>query len=180
MITIVSGAASSGKSQYAEDLAMSLSQNRYYLATMRCFDIEANAKKDAHIKKRENKNFNTIEQYKNIDEVDVFKNSVVLLECLSNLLANESYEDDAQNKEDPAKKIIADVLALADKCENLVIVSNEIFSDGVLYDEFTVNYINNLGRINRAIAKVSDVVVEVVVGIPIIHKGESICSFSNH
>lgn len=34
MIALVTGAASSGKSAYAEDLAMSLAPRRFYLATM--------------------------------------------------------------------------------------------------------------------------------------------------
>ncbi len=177
MIILVSGGASNGKSAFAENLAATLSDNRYYLATMRCFDKEAKEKKNVHIKKREDKDFITIEQYKNIDKVEIEKNSVVLLECLPNLLANESYEDDALEKENPRDKIIYDIKNLSEKCENLVVVTNEIFSDGIFYDEFTTKYISDLGAINVALAEISQSVIEVVVGIPIYHKGEKICTF---
>ncbi len=170
MIILVSGGASNGKSAFAEDLAITYSDKRYYLATMRCFDTEAEKKKQAHIEKRNGKNFISIEQYRDINEVDIDKNSVVLLECLPNLLANETYESDAKCKENPQEKIITDLKKLSIKCETLVIVTNEIFSDGIFYDEFTVKYIENLGSLNCLLAQLADTVIEVVVGIPIYHK----------
>ncbi len=180
MIILVSGGATSGKSHFAENFAMNLSNLRYYLATMRCFDSEAEEKKNIHIEKRKFKNFITIEQYKDVNLIKIDYKSVVLLECLPNLLANESYEDDAKEKENPTKKIVDDIMSLSKKCEHLVIVTNEIFSDGIEYDDFTRKFIENLGEINISLAKISDVVVEVVYSIPIFHKGENLCTFCSH
>ncbi len=179
MITLILGGASNGKSSFAEEVAVKMNECRYYIATMHSYNDETKKKIDVHRDKRHGKNFITIEQYKNINEVDVKKNSVILLECISNLLANETYDEDASNKENPTQKIISDIKELSNKCENLVIVSNEVFSDGVYYDEFCEEYINDLGKINCSLAKLADTVVEVVVGIPIFHKGEQLCTFYN-
>ena len=59
---------------------------------------------------------------------------------------------------------------LLEQCENLVVVTNEIFSDGCEYDDMTKEYICHLGNINQYMAKKADIVVEVVCGIPIYHK----------
>lgn len=54
----------------------------------------------------------------------------------------------------------------------MVVVSNEIFSDGMEYDAETMRYQQYLGKINQYIAAKADVVVEVVYGIPLVQKGE--------
>ena len=54
------------------------------------------------------------------------------------------------------------------KCSaNLVIVTNEVFSDTLSYDETTLAYIRLLGHINAEFAQMADEVVEVVYGIPL-------------
>lgn len=59
---------------------------------------------------------------------------------------------------------------------NSVIVTNQVGSDGIDYDEGTAEYIRTLGDINRYIAEFADNVVECVYGIPILLKGELPCS----
>ena len=49
-------------------------------------------------------------------------------------------------------------------------MTNEISSDGTLYERETRNYQKFLGDINRGLASLSDGFVEVVYGIPVIHK----------
>ena len=56
--------------------------------------------------------------------------------------------------------------------EDLIIVTNEIFSDGCRYDAETVRYIRLLGNLNIRMAEEADAVTEVVYGIPICRKGE--------
>lgn len=56
----------------------------------------------------------------------------------------------------------------------LILVSNEIFSDGVPYDDSMLQYLSYLGRINREAAALADRVTEVVYGIPVaLYKGKS-------
>ncbi|MFR8529672.1 MAG: bifunctional adenosylcobinamide kinase/adenosylcobinamide-phosphate guanylyltransferase [Anaeromassilibacillus sp.] len=59
----------------------------------------------------------------------------------------------------------------------IVVVSNEIFSDGTPYDPSTQAYIARLAHLNAALAQRADTVVEVVCGIPIVQKGrEWLCT----
>ena len=55
-----------------------------------------------------------------------------------------------------------------------MIVTNEIFSDGILYDRETRRYQKLLGSLNRRLAARADRVTEVVYGIPLtVKKGEA-------
>ena len=57
--------------------------------------------------------------------------------------------------------------------QNIVIVTNEVFSDGAQYDSETMRYLEQLGKLNRLLAKRADGVVEVFYGIPQILKDET-------
>ena len=74
------------------------------------------------------------------------------------------------------QKLILDVTCLSMQLQHLVIVSNNVFEDGISYDESTTEYLKALAMINCRLAAMADRVTEVVVGIPIIIKGgESEC-----
>lgn len=91
----------------------------------------------------------------------------VLLECLSNLLANEMFKNGEEvNQDFVAKKIISDLEKIILVTDNLFIVSNNIFDDGIEYSKSTKNYMTLLAKINSYLAKKADKVFEVVVGFP--------------
>jgi adenosylcobinamide kinase/adenosylcobinamide-phosphate guanylyltransferase len=56
--------------------------------------------------------------------------------------------------------------------QHLVIVTNEVFSDGTPEDASMRQYLQYLGRINCRIAAQADVVIECCAGCPLIWKGE--------
>jgi adenosylcobinamide kinase/adenosylcobinamide-phosphate guanylyltransferase len=56
-------------------------------------------------------------------------------------------------------------------CGNLVVVTNDVFSDGLAYDPETADYMRKLAFVNRAVAGRADLVVEVVFSIPMALKG---------
>ena len=70
-----------------------------------------------------------------------------------------------------AERILQGLDALAAQCENLVIVSNEVFSGGADYVGDTDRYLLALARVNNALAARADAVVRVVCGIPVYYKG---------
>ena len=70
---------------------------------------------------------------------------------------------------------MADIKELAGAFKNLVIVTNNVFEDGIDYDKTTMEYIRALGMINKGLAEFSDSVTEVVAGIPLALKGERLC-----
>ena len=171
MLILVTGGSGSGKSEFAENLVLQLHREPYlYIATMYPFDEECHRRIVRHRKMRKEKHFNTLECYTGLEDADVGGYGTVLLECMSNLTANEMYQEGGAG-EQCVEAILAGVDKTAQECEHLVIVSNEIFSDGIEYDHETIRYQRYLGRINQELAKKADLVVEVVYSIPVIHKG---------
>lgn len=194
MITLVTGGSGSGKSAYAESLLYSCEGIRYYIATMQIYDAEGEKKVERHRKLRAGKGFLTIESPINVGKIQFacageaeqaqYRQETVrkvqgssekksaLLECMSNLTANEMFtKDGMKSEEEVVEKIVSEIQILSQKLDNLVIVTNNVFEDGVIYDAGTMEYLRALGRINAALARLADRVAEVVVGIPVELKG---------
>ena len=170
MLAVITGGSGSGKSEYAESVATSLAKRDglplYYIATMRPFGEEGKRRVERHRKLRAGKGFETIECYVNLKEQSLPDKGVVLLECMSNLTANEMFEPEGAG-DNTVEEVQAGVDALRERCAHLVIVTNDIFSDGITYDEITGLYQERLGIINQNIAAEADAVTEVVCGIPL-------------
>lgn len=170
MITLVTGGSGSGKSAYAEDVITGLAGDcRIYIATMYPFDEESKKRVGRHQAMRAGKGFSTIECYTGLKNVTVPGEADVLLECMSNLVANEMFQEDGAG-EHTVEAILEGVFSLAAQARNVVIVTNEIFSDGIEYDEETRRYQKYLGEINQRIAREAREVTEVVYGIPLVHR----------
>lgn len=205
MITLITGGSGSGKSAYAEKYICYVSnekgcKEKYYIATMQVFDDEGQRKIDRHRRLRAGKGFITIEQPRDIQnavsklqsESSLKTVRSALLECMSNLVANEMFPtvdasgiqaaeaekealDDPENMKDydtaqisrVSKKVLKEVSILSENVAELVIVTNNVFEDGVCYDESTMNYIKAMGIVNRGLAAMAERVVEVVAGIPV-------------
>lgn len=177
MLIVIIGGSGSGKSGYAEDVAVSLGKgkNKYYLATMEVFGEEGKKRVEKHRKAREGKGFLTLEQKRDIsgiaDKIDG-AGSLCLLECMSNLVANEMFQGEKVIPEEQViEKVLTDVDKLHSQTGHLLIVSNNVFEDGMVYDTVTTGYNRALGKINQEISKKADAVIEVVVGIPVALKG---------
>lgn len=166
MLILVLGGAASGKSAFAESLISAMPrEGRVYLATMKLWDDECRRRADKHRAMRAGKGFFTVEQPENLGAAPVPPGSHVLLEDLSNLAANEYFGPDGP--EGAEERILTGLFSLADRAENLVVVSNELFSDGMEYDPSTAAYLRLLARLNRAAAARAQQVYEVVCGIPV-------------
>ena len=186
MITLVLGGSGSGKSAYAEHL-LDGKTNKYYIATMQVYDAEGEKKVARHQRLRAGKGFVTMEQPRDIGEVDFSEGAqqametpdragqnvmerprCALLECMSNLVANEMFSGaDIVSEDAVVAHILQGIKNLSTKVDELVIVSNNVFEDGISYDATTQAYIRALGRINTGVAALADTVTEVVVGIPV-------------
>lgn len=183
MIHLVIGGSGSGKSEYAENL-LEDSPGKYYIATMQVYDEEGRKKVARHQRLRAGKGFQTIEQPRNMHKVAEIvtrdrkeTENEALLECMSNLVANEMFDGETEDfasgmseteREDfLVEKVTGGIRTLAEKLDKLVIVSNNVFEDGISYDAQTMSYIRVLGRVNQELARMADHVTEVVVGIPV-------------
>ena len=168
---LITGGSGSGKSAYAEAQILALNgECRVYLATMYPYDEESRQKIARHRKMRAEKNFTTVECYRDLEKTEIPEHADVLLECMSNLTANEMFWPEGAGS-DTEEQILRGVEWLRRKARNLVIVSNEIFSDGCEYDSGTKEYQRTLGKINCRLAELADRVTEVVYGIPLEVKG---------
>lgn len=173
MTVLIVGGASSGKSAYGEQLACQLAGDKpkIYIATMASSSHPETVERiAAHRFQRQGKGFATLEKEAALRELSFSGEDTVLVECLSNLLANEMYQAGKEGQE-AAKEITADLLAMSEQCENLVVISNDIFEDSFLYEKDTQEYIDALGWINAQLAAEFNMVTEVVYGIACHHKG---------
>lgn len=189
MLHIVYGGSASGKSSYAESFAMSLQGDGrlLYIATMYPYkwnttelDPETMQRIERHRAMRADKGFDTVECYRHVEHIVAKRQDVLLLECMSNLLANEMYlepdsnagSDMAETMSPVSNKIVQALIDLSTRVQELVIVTNDVFSDGgsLTYDESTREYVKNLAEINCALAREAATVTEVVCGIPVIVK----------
>ena len=108
MLHVVTGGSGSGKSAYAETELLRLAKQnnckKYYIATMEPFGEETLKKIERHREMRKDKGFDTLECYVNLKGTaeTMTDRPAVLLECMSNLTANELY-DEAGNMNKPEK-----------------------------------------------------------------------------
>lgn len=181
MITLVTGGSGSGKSEYAERLILRSScGTRYYVATMIPYGKEGKDKVLRHRMLRQGKGFITLEQPGNVGGLVLQRpGTALLLECLSNLAANEMFggeggAEQGVDVEGLAAKIEKDIMCLARQVRDLVIVTNEVDRDGNAYEKGTMDYIRLMGRINQRLSRMADQVVEVVYGIPVMWKPLSV------
>lgn len=194
MMKLVMGGSGSGKSAYAEkcicrlyrelcteDAGRNKEASLYYVADMIPYGQETAKKIEAHRKMRAGKGFATLEWYVDLPgklsdpKAPILKGSCVLLECISNLTANEMYEPDgAENMgRDTAESVIKGVQMLKERCSHLVVVTNDVFRESVPDTEEMSAYKDNLGKINRVLAEMADRVTEVVYGVPVCIKSDS-------
>ena len=118
MLVVVTGGSGSGKSAFAEDRVLSFGEaRRIYIATMQAFDEESHRRIRRHRRMRAGKGFETIERYTELDELILPKNCVVLLECMSNLVANEMFREDGFHPE-VSEKITEGVRNLLSQAEH--------------------------------------------------------------
>ena len=162
MLVLVTGGSGSGKSEFAENIAVSFGGERTYIAAMKpSEDAECRERIERHRKMRALKCFKTVECYSGIKKLNI--GGTAVLECMSNLLANEMF---GEGGDGAVGEILDGIRYLNETCDNLIVVTNEIASDGVDYVGDTKKYMRYLGMINREIAKEADTLYEVVCGLP--------------
>ncbi len=190
-LILVTGGAKSGKSKFAEELLLKLNngkQENVYLATSLVFDEEMCEKVKLHKKRRKN-DWITVESYKNFEETlkNYFeaknykiKNNV-LVDCLTNMLANiifdekdidwnnfekKSYLQIVEKLNNDLENSVKELLNIANKFENAIIVSNEL-GMGLVPNYPLGRYFREIaGKMNQVVAQKADEVYFVVSGIP--------------
>lgn len=176
MLVFISGGVRSGKSSLGEELAAALAgENRkIYLATSRHYDQEMDKRIEIHRQQRSDKGFLTIDQSLDVgDVVSALKaKDTVLLDCLGTLLANEMFDKEERPEPEFIRdKLWTDLLLLIHTVGNLIIISNEVFGDGIVYEGSTESYIRTLGELHCKLAQASDTAIECIYSSYQCHKG---------
>lgn len=177
MLQVVTGGSASGKSAYAEKLVQGWGTPlRYYLATMQPWGEEGALRAARHRNMRAGKGFVTVEAYHHLEALSfgfgpqggsgAAQDTAILLECMSNLVANEQFQAGGSDEE-VLGRIDRGIRRLQDCAAYVAVVTNEVFSDGAGYGEETMRYLRLLGQANRRLAAVADRVVEVVYGLEV-------------
>ena len=94
----------------------------------------------------------------------------MLIECISNLVSNELYAGSYTGipaGERTADQILQGVEAIRSASGNVVIVTNEVESEGLAYDAEMIRYKQVMGEVNCRLAELADRVTEVVYGIAV-------------
>lgn len=170
MMHLITGGSGSGKSAYAEEQVINNgSGKRVYIATMIPWGEEGRQRVERHRRLRQKKQFETVECYTALEKAEIPPGSTVLLECMSNLVANEMFEPGGAH-EGVVEAVMKGICHLREQADHLFIVTNEIFSDGLEYDPDTMRYRSYLGAVNQKLAAEADCVTEVVYGIALVLK----------
>ena len=177
MRVFISGGCKNGKSYYAQLLAKAQRTGLlYYIATMKATDDEDTARIARHCKERDGWDFTTIEQPLDIEKILTKCNcdGSFLLDSLTALLANEMFLPDGSVTREAANKITSGLTQVIKGIENIVVISDYIYSDTTDYDPLTEAYRKSLAHIDCAAAQMCDVVLEISYANAIVHKGKTI------
>lgn len=166
VLVLVSGSNNSGKSRYAEQLIAQTTGGRYYIATMLPCTEENHRRIEKHRTQRKELKFETLELPYRVGDAAVTADGVVLLEDVSNLLANAIFE-----KNGCADSVLEDIDKLLDRCRILVAVTiSGLKNDG--YDAETQKYISSLNRLNKKLFERATVAITMQDKIPTYQKGD--------
>lgn len=167
MLSLIIGGAGSGKSALAEALCCRLEGPRLYIATMQAADGESMKRIEKHRRQREGLRFDTLECPYSLDRAEIPQGANALLEDLSNLLANELFSPEGGGTD----AVRRGLQKACERCANLTVVTNEVFSGGTDYGEGTLQFLQELAALNRELAAKADLVAEAVCGLPNVLKG---------
>lgn len=169
-IIMITGGQRSGKSQYAEKLALSLSDNPVYLATAHIWDEEFRQRVNIH-QQRRGEQWTNIEEEKYLSRHDVTGRTVVI-DCITLWCTNFFFSREKAEWEQPSvDEALAAVKAEFDKFTSqdatFIFVTNEIGSGGVSDNAIQRRFTDLEGWMNQYVAARADEVVLMVSGIPV-------------
>ncbi len=169
MIYLITGGERSGKSNYAQNLALQFSNSPIYVATARKWDEDFQHRIDRHQQERDER-WTNIETEKYLSEID-FSGKVALIDCVTLWLTNffVDHKNDVHLSLEEAKK---EFLSIIDQ-ENvtLIIVTNEIGMGVHAQTHVGRKFTELQGWMNQFLAAKADEVILMVSGIPVKIKG---------
>lgn len=167
-IILITGGARSGKSTYAERLALSLSPTPVYLATARIWDDDFRLRVEKH-QERRGKEWTNVEEEKHLSRHDL-TGRVVLVDCLT-LWCTNFFFDLAGDLDAALKEVREEFDRLTAQEATFIFVTNEIGMGGTSENALQRKFTDLQGWMNQHAASRADEVVLMVSGIPVKIKG---------
>lgn len=167
MIYYITGGERSGKSRYAQELALELSSSPVYIATARNWDKDFGERIQRHQNERDNR-WTSIEEEKHLNNVDL-KGKVAVVDCVTLWLTN-FYVDTKYNVQESLKQAKEEFDKIADIDCTLIIISNEIGMGVHAETETGRKFVELQGWTNQYIAAKANKAILMVSGIPVIIK----------
>ncbi|MCD8310226.1 MAG: bifunctional adenosylcobinamide kinase/adenosylcobinamide-phosphate guanylyltransferase [Prevotellaceae bacterium] len=167
-IILVTGGARSGKSSYAERLALGLSASPVYIATARVWDDEFRLRIAKHQQRRGDR-WRNIEEEKELSKHRMDGETVVV-DCLT--LWSTNFFFDLQADVDRALNAIkAEFDRFTSQEATFIFVTNEIGMGGTSQNALQRKFTDLMGWVNQYVAALADEVILMVSGIPVHIKG---------
>lgn len=163
-IILITGGQRSGKSNYAQQTALSLSENPVYLATSRIWDEEHQKRIERH-KADRGTEWTNIEEEKQLSNHRL-ENRVVLVDCVT-LWATNFFFDNNSDVDLSLAMIKDEFDKLIQQEAQFIFVSNEIGFGGTSENKAQRLFMDLQGWINQYIASKANKVYLMVSGIPI-------------
>lgn len=163
-VIYISGGQKSGKTSFAQNLALSISPNPVYLATSRVWDEDHKKRIERH-KADRGSEWTNIEEEKYISKHDL-TGKVVLIDCITLWMTNFFF-DNNQDIDKCIEEAKRELDKITKRDATYIIVSNEIGLGGSPSDKMAFRFTDMLGLINQYIAKISDEAFLTVSGIPV-------------
>ena len=184
-IILCSGGARSGKSEFAERLALATAGRKAYVATGQAFDEEMIDRIKKH-QERRGEIWNNFEvplhlakEWKNISQ----SADVILIDCLTMFTTNHMMahgsiqgQQDANQLEATVLTELETLLAAINSCEGktVIFVTNEI-GLGIVPDNKLARYFRDIaGRVNRTVATAADKLYVTISGVTIELKSQEV------
>lgn len=161
-IILITGGQRSGKSKYAESVALSLSQQPVYMATAHVWDDEFRQRVVRH-QQRRGPQWTNIEEEQWLSRHDV-SGRVVVIDCITLWLTNFFYE--SQDVDQALATAKAEFDRFTSQDATFIFVTNEIGSGGVSTNAVQRRFTDLQGWMNQYVAERADDVVMMVSGIP--------------
>ena len=161
-ITLITGGQRSGKSTYAQQLALSLSENPVYLATSAVWDDEHRQRIERHQRDR-GQQWTNMEELKDLHLLDL-EGRVVVVDCVT-LWATNFFTESNGDVEYSYSAIIERFDKLIEQNATLIFVTNELGLGGTTTNDLQRRFNDLLGWVNQHIAAKADEVILMISGI---------------
>ena len=162
-IILITGGARSGKSQYAERLALSFSEHPVYVATAHVWDEEFRERVKKH-QERRGPEWTNIEEEKQLSRHDL-TGRVVVIDCITLWCTNWFFE--MQEVAPTLDALKAEFDAFTSHDATYIFVTNEIGMGGVSDNVVQRKFTDLQGWMNQYVASKADEVILMVSGIAV-------------